>query len=125
MLDWLRLLSMVFYAPTRGMREVRDRAGLAPTGFVALIVHWVFLLSLAWSYLRNIINFHSPFTLLLVLFNSAGALLFIALVFVPLAIFLVNLLERRASFRLVMQQEYSAVASTLFYGWAGASLIAL
>jgi tetratricopeptide (TPR) repeat protein len=125
MLDWLRLLSMVFYAPMRGMREVRDRAALAPSGLVALIVHWVFLLLLAWSHLRNIINFRNPLTLLLILFNSAGALLFIALVFVPLAVFLVNLLERRASFRLVMQQEYSAVASTLFYGWAAASLIAL
>ncbi len=33
MIDWLRFLLMIFYAPLRGMREIRDRGSLAPVAF--------------------------------------------------------------------------------------------
>lgn len=125
MIDWLRLLLMVFYAPLRAVHEVRDRAALAPSGVVALLAHGLFVFYIAWSYLRDFINLRRPLAFLGVLFQSAGSLLFIALIFVPLAVFLVNIFERRGSYRLVMQQEYSAVASTVFYGWAASSVIAM
>ena len=35
MINWVRSLLMIFYAPTRGMREMRDRS-LAPVAFIAL-----------------------------------------------------------------------------------------
>ena len=35
MIDWLRSLLMIFYAPARGMREMRDRS-LAPVAIIAL-----------------------------------------------------------------------------------------
>ena len=35
MLDWLRFLLMIFYAPVRGMRGIRDRGALAPVVLLA------------------------------------------------------------------------------------------
>ncbi len=123
MLNWLRLVLMVFYAPVRAMREVRDRAALAPAGLVAFIAHAGFFLYVWWFYFGRAIDPVRPFALLFVLFQSAGLLVIIALVFCPLALFLANLFERRASFRLLLQQEYSALAATMFYALTGASLI--
>ncbi len=123
MLNWLRLGLMVFYAPMRAMREVRDRAALAPAGLVALIAHAGFFFCLWWFYLGRLINPARPLAILFVVFQSAGSLVIIALVFCPLALFLANIFERRASFRLLLQQEYSALAATMFYALTAASLI--
>lgn len=125
MLDWLRMLLMVFYAPGRALREVRDRASLAPAGLLALICQVAFLVLLCAMFLRGIISPFRPMSLVLLLFQSAGCLLFIAFIFVPVVILLQNLFERRGSYRLIMQQEFSTVVATLFLGWAAANLISL
>ena len=116
---------MVFYAPARGLREVRDRAALAPTSLLALGSHVALLMVLTSLFLPGVVLVRRPFSILMVVFQSAGCLLFLALIFVPVAVLLLNLIERRASYRLIMQQEYAATTSTLFYGWAAASLITL
>jgi tetratricopeptide (TPR) repeat protein len=123
-LDWLRLALQIFYAPIRGLREVRDRGRLVPASLLALICHVAFLLVLTTLFLPGFVSARHPFTILAVIFQSAGCLLFVALIFAPLAILFLNVIERRASYRLVMQQEYGTTVSTLFYGWASASLIA-
>ena len=115
---------MIVYAPMRALREVRDRAALAPAALVALIAHAIFFFCLSWFYLGRLINPGRPLALLFVLFQSAGSLVILALVFCPLALFLTNIFERRASFRLLFQQEYSALASTMFYALTASSLIA-
>ena len=125
MTDWLRLLGMIFYAPLRGMREVRDRGALAPTALFALLANELFIGYVVWTYLRNILGFRLLFTGFSSLFQSAGSIMFVAVVFVPLAIVLTNALERRASYRLLFQQEYASVASTCLYALAVASLSAL
>jgi tetratricopeptide (TPR) repeat protein len=125
MTDWLRLLGMIFYAPLRGMREVRDRGALAPTALFALLANELFIGYVVWVYLRNILGFRLLFTGFSSLFQSAGSIMFVAVVFVPLAIVLTNALERRASYRLLFQQEYASVASTCLYALAVASLSAL
>lgn len=114
---------MMFYAPARGMKEVRDRGSLASVGLVALIAHAAFFFCLSWFYLGHVVNARRPLALVFVFFQSAGSLVIIALIFVPLVLFLANVFERRASFRLLLQQEYSALASTMFYALAAASLI--
>jgi len=116
---------MIFYAPARGLREVRDRAPLAAASLVALSSHVAFLLVATMLFLPGLVSARHPFSVLLVIFQSAGCLLFLALIFVPVAILLLNVSERRASYRLLMQQEFAATAATLFYGWAAASLITL
>lgn len=124
MLHWLRLLLMVFYAPARAMREVRDRAALAPSGLVAVLAHGGFFLCLTFLYIGQLFGPFRTLEIVLAVFQSATSLIFIALFFSPLALLLANVFERRASFRLLLQQEYSAVASTMFYALTAASIIA-
>jgi tetratricopeptide (TPR) repeat protein len=123
MVNWLRLVLMMFYAPARAMREVRDRGALAPAGVVALLAHALFYFLLSWFYLGHLINASQPLALVFVLFQAAGSLVIIAFVFCPLTLFLANIFERRASFRLLLQQEYAALAATMFYALAAASLM--
>ncbi len=124
MLDWLRLVLMVFYAPARGMREVRDRGTIAPAGFVALLALGTFYFLLMWFY-PVLGDPRRAITILSSLFQSAGHLVFVAAIFGPLVLLITNLFERRASFRLLLQQEYSALAATLFYALTASSLIAI
>ncbi len=60
MVNWPRLVLMMFYAPARAMREVRDRGALAPAGLVALLAHALFFFSLSWFYLGHLINPRQP-----------------------------------------------------------------
>jgi len=115
---------MIFYAPGRGLREVRDRAPLAPAAFVALIAHAIFFFCITLLYLGYLANPRSPATILSVTLQSAGSLVIVALVFCPLTLFLSNLFERRASFRLRLQQDYGPLAATMFYALAASSLSA-
>ena len=111
MADWLRLILMVFYAPVRGMREVRDRTLVS----VALIA---FLSQVAYSSVTKRfaagagLLFSSVFS---DLFINAITLVLIAVVLVPLITLVANTFERRGSFRVVITQEYAAVAATMFY----------
>jgi len=123
-IDWLRLYLTIFYAPARGFREVRDRAALAPAMLGALLAHSAFLLLILNLFLPGLVSVRRPFSVLMVVFQSAGCLLFLALIFVPLCVLVLNLTQRRASYRLVMQQEYVATTSSLFYAWGGSALIA-
>ncbi len=115
---------MVFYAPARGLREVRDRASLASAALVGLITYAAFFYFVTALYLSSLINPRHPATILSIVLQSAGFLVIIAIVFCPLSLFLSNLFARRGSFRLLLQQEYAALAATMFYSLAAASLIA-
>src|ERR1051326_452106 len=53
------------------------------------------------------------------------AVLFVAVVYVPVAIFIANLFERRASFSLVVREEYAATASCVLSSLAMALLVTL
>jgi tetratricopeptide (TPR) repeat protein len=125
MTDWLRLLVMIFYAPIRGMREVRDRGALAPAALFALLANELFVFYVGWIYLRSILGIRLLFTSFSSLFQAAGLLMFVAAVFVPLAIILTNAVEHRASYRLFFQQEYAAVTSTCLYALGAASITTL
>jgi len=124
MTDWLRLFVLVLFAPLRGLREVRDRSSLPQSALLALVIHATFFFYLTWHYLRELINSKGALVLSSIL-QAAGVLIFIAVVFVPLSLFFGNLFERRAGFRLLMQQEYSGLATTIFYAMTAASVIAL
>jgi tetratricopeptide (TPR) repeat protein len=125
MIDWLRPLWMMFYAPARAMSEVRERAPLAPAAMLALLTQGLFLFYVVRLYLGSQIKGFGPVVLLSIVLQSAGLLLLVGLVFVPIAIFLANVFERRASFKLIIQQEYTATASTVLYAWSAASLVSI
>ena len=114
MLDWIRLLLMLFYAPLRGMRVVRDRALLAPAIFTALLAQ--FLSVIVTQFLAGNRGFLSSGGLItLTLFQSALTLVPMALILVPVLTLVANLFDRRGSFSVVLTQEYASVASAVFY----------
>ncbi|MBD0369425.1 MAG: tetratricopeptide repeat protein [Pyrinomonadaceae bacterium] len=126
MVDWLRFLLMMFYAPVRAVNEVRDRAMIAPPALVALVTQAAFFYFITTLYLRGKATVLSaPWAFVSLLLQSAGILLLIAIIFAPFVIFMANVFERRGSFRVVLQQEYVAITSTLFYALAAAGVLVI
>ena len=125
MANWLRLLLMLFYAPLRGMREVRDRGALAQTAFIALISQFSYSLATQWLAGNRAFLSSGPSSGIRLIVQSATFLLLVAGVLVPLIAFVSNIFERRGSFSLHLQQEYAALASSLLYAFAIANLIGI
>ena len=120
--DWLRLLLMIFYAPVRGMRRIRDRGSLAPAAFLA------FLGELAYSVITN--KFAGTGAaggrmMLAEIFHAAVIVVLVAVIVVPILTLVANTLDRRGSFRVVITQEYAPVAATMFYVLTAANVISL
>src|SRR5918999_2503849 len=125
MLDWLKPLPLMFYAPRRGMAAVRDRAPLCAAALLALAAQSGYELFTQWPYLAQGFALSAPLTAFSILRCAAGELLLLALAFVPLLVLFANLFERRGSYGLVLRQEYAPVASCVFYAWTVAHLVAL
>src|SRR5215208_2933110 len=120
MFDWLRFVLMIFYAPVRGMRGMRDRGSLAP---VALIV---FLSQVAYNTVTERFAGTAARTgLVSDLLRAAMTVVLVAVVLVPILTLVANMFERRGSFRVVITQEYASVAATIFYVLTAANLISI
>jgi tetratricopeptide (TPR) repeat protein len=113
MTDWLRILLMIFYAPIRGMREVRDRGSLAPAAFVAFLAEAAYTLLTDKYFGAG--GFIAQGRIPGALFHAAVTVVLIAIVLVPILTLVANTFERRGSFRVVITQEYAPVAATMFY----------
>jgi tetratricopeptide (TPR) repeat protein len=126
-LDWVRLLSMIFYAPARGLREVRDRAPLAGIALMALISQVAYSVVSQWlaGTPGGHVMFIGPGVVIQLLFQSTLSLLLIAGVLVPILVFVANIFERRGRFGLLLQQEYASLASTLLYSLAIANIVTI
>ena len=125
-MNWLRPLLMMFYAPTRGMSEVRDRAPLGSALLLAVLVQSAQSVFELWNARSTeAAGLSSPLLIGNVLVQSIGLVLLVAIILVPITIFVANLFERRGSFMLAMQQEYASLASTIFYAYAAASILSL
>lgn len=121
MIDWLRLLLMIFYAPLRGMREVRNRGSLAPVVLMACLSQAAYNFvtkKLAGPTLARDGVFSE-------LFQGAMSIVLLAVVLVPIITLVANTFDRRGSFRVVFTQEYAPVAATLFYLLAAANIAAI
>ncbi|MDQ3687639.1 MAG: hypothetical protein M3430_18855 [Acidobacteriota bacterium] len=105
MTDGLRLLLMMFYAPARAMREVRDRAPLGQTALIAWLVMSAFTLYALWPSYAGGRAAPGALTIFAVTWRAAQTLLFTAIAFVPVLIFVANLFERRGSFGVAVRQE--------------------
>jgi len=114
---------MIFYAPVRGMREIRDRGSLAPIVLMAL------LSQVAFNVVARRFSGPSEFALGDGLWwhirEAATAVAVVAIVVVPILTLVANTLERRGSFRVVLTQEYAPVAASLFYVFTAASLYSI
>src|SRR5687768_9561116 len=123
MTDWLRLLLMIFYAPLRGMREVRDRGSLAPIALLAVLSQVAFdYVTRRFGGVPMFPRGHGFFSLLT---EPAMPVMLIAAVLVPILTLIANTFERRGSFRVVITQEYAPVASSLFYVLTAANVFGI
>lgn len=125
MLDLLKPLLLMFYAPVRAMGLVRDRAPLGFAAALAVLAKVAYVFYTQWAYLNGQIRVGGVFVLFAVVSAAVGSLLLIAVIFIPSLIFFANLFERRGGFGLVLQQEYAPLASAIFYAWVAAHLVAL
>ena len=114
---------MIFYAPMRGMREVRDRGTLLPAAICAYISQIAYLFIVQWLVGRSAIN--QPQLIASNLFHAATSLLPVAIVLVPLLALTANMFDRRGSFGLVLQQEYASLASVVLYALIGANIVTI
>lgn len=123
MLDGLRLVLMVLYAPGRGLREMRDRGALGLAALIALLSQASYLLVTQYLSGEKLLAFGGPRALVGLIFQAAISLLLIAGVLTPLIAFVGNLFERRGSFGLLLQQEYASLAATVLYALAIANFL--
>ncbi len=120
MLDWLRYLLMIFYAPMRGMRGMRDRGSLAPVALIAFLSQAAFYIMT-----ERFAGIASRTSFVADLFEAAKTVIIVAVVLVPLLTLVANTFERRGSFRVVITQEYAPVAATMFYVLIAANILSL
>jgi tetratricopeptide (TPR) repeat protein len=123
MIDWLRLLLMIFYAPLRGLREVRDRGSLAPIALMAVLSQLAFdLVTRRFGAAPAVPRGHGFLSLIT---EPAMPAILIAVVLVPVLTLIANMFERRGSFRVVITQEYAPVAASLFYVLTAANIFGI
>lgn len=122
-MDWLRYLLMIFYAPVRGMRGMRDRGSLAPVVLIAFLGQLAFnVTTKKFAGTPTIASGGSTYA---ELFAAARFVVVVAVVLVPILTFVANLFERRGSFRVVITQEYAPVAATILYVLTAANIFAI
>jgi tetratricopeptide (TPR) repeat protein len=122
MTDWLRLLLMIFYAPVRGMRKIRDRGSLAPAAFLALLGQLAY--SLVIDKFSGV-SLAGGGMVLSEVFQAVIMVVLVAVIIVPILTLVANTVERRGSFRVVITQEYAPVAATMFYVLTAANVISI
>lgn len=119
MFDWLRFLLMIFYAPLRGMRGMRDRGSLAPVVLIAFAGQFTF------GFVAKRFAEATGYGVVWELFHAAKILAIVAIVLVPILTLIANMFERRGSFRVVLTQEYAPLAASIFYVLTAANLVGL
>lgn len=123
MIDWLRFLLMIFYAPVRGMRGMRDRGSLAPVALIAFLGQLAF--SIVTKKFAGTPTISSGGGIYAEIFGAAKFVVVVAVVLVPILTFVANMFDRRGSFRVVITQEYAPVAATIFYLLTAANIFGI
>jgi len=119
MIDWLRFLLMIFYAPVRGMRGMRDRGSLAPVVVIAFLSQFAFgFFAKRFAGVNNV-------SIAADLFHAAKIIAIVAIVLIPILTLVANIFERRGSFRVVLTQEYAPLAASVLYALTAANLVSL
>src|SRR5258705_2956775 len=116
---------MIFYAPGRGLREVRDRAPLTAVGVMAFVSQLLYSISTQWLAGNRALLSAGPGFVFRLVFPAALWLLLVGGVLVPIIAFVANVFERRGRFSLLLQQEYASLASTFLYALVMANVLAI
>jgi len=85
---------MMFYAPARGMSEVRDRSPLGFSLLLALLAEIAYIFFTQWQILNPGFFRQGPAIFFSILFECLLPLILIAIIFVPTLALLANLFER-------------------------------
>ena len=127
-------LLKLFYNPVRAMSDVQARAPYFVGAALALTSSFLFhavvdgTISAVISSFRDTSN-APPSFLFLHLAIAVGAgipvVIFLAAVFAPACLVATNLIDRRASFGVLIRQEYAPLASCILFSWAAAHLAML
>src|SRR5262245_56748261 len=135
MLVNLSLLFGLLWRPMSAVQRLRDRAPVAFSVFAAWMITFLY-----WAVAPPLTDYaqggrssadlevESGFqtlsaTLAGAAITAAMVVLFVAVVYVPFAILIANLFERRASFSLVIREEYAGVVSCALLSLAGSMLV--
>jgi len=142
----LRLLFALLWQPLPAIRSIRERARMVFAAVVALLVTWAYALvavvmvgyaqaggtpQLTAEMVSPVYGARSFWAAALLggtlraLITAVMIVLFIAVIYVPFVILIANLFEQRASFSLVVREEYAAVASCALLSLAMSLLITI
>ncbi|HEX6650730.1 MAG TPA: tetratricopeptide repeat protein [Pyrinomonadaceae bacterium] len=110
---------MIFYAPVRGMRGMRDRGSLAPVALMA------FLSQAGFNFVIEKFGITGDVGLLSDVFRAGKVVAVVAILLVPILTLVANTFDRRGSFRVVLTQEYAPLAATLFYVLTAANIFSI
>jgi len=116
---------MIFYAPVRGFREVRDRTPLAAVGLMALISQLLYLVVREWLTGNRAFVLGGPGLITRFVLYAAIPVLLVGGLLVPIIAFVANIFERRGRFGLLLQQEFASLASTFLYALLIANLLTI
>ena len=129
-------LLKLFYNPLQAMTEISATAPYLVGTVLALLATFAYYELLSGLLLKMIAAFSrerslglfAPFILFIYriiqgLIGHAGPVLFLIVVFVPACLLAASLIHRRASFSVLLRQEYASLASCALYAWTAAHLI--
>lgn len=131
-------LLKLFYNPNQGMTEISARAPYVAGAALALVATFAYysllsgklqLMMAEFSRARSM-GLLAPilfltFQIIADMIRNASPVLFLAVVFVPACLLAASIIHRRASFSVLLRQEYAPLASCALYAWAAAHLVML
>jgi tetratricopeptide (TPR) repeat protein len=129
------LLIRLFYNPLQALAAIGERAPYFAGAALALASGFLYYtlpsgeLAQLLSGLRN--NGRGPASgvvmvyLFRLVMSGLAPVLFLAAIFVPAALLSASLVDRRSSFRVLLNQEYAPLVSAILYCWAAAHLLML
>lgn len=131
-------LLKLFYNPLQAMSEISAGAPYVVGAVLALVSTFAYYELLSGRLLKMIAAFSRErsmglfapiilfiYRIVLGVIGHAAPVLFLIVVFVPACLLAASLIQRRASFSVLLRQEYAPLASCALFAWTGAHLIML
>ncbi|HLF85184.1 MAG TPA: tetratricopeptide repeat protein [Blastocatellia bacterium] len=131
-------LIKLFYNPLQAMIEISAGAPYVVGAALALLATFAyyellsgrFLITMAAFSRERSMGMAARFVLIVYhviggMIGHASPVLFLIVVFVPACLLATSLIHRRASFSVLLRQEYAPLTSCALYGWAAAHLMML
>jgi Tfp pilus assembly protein PilF len=129
-----RLLIELIWHPISGMERLRNRAPVV----VSILAAWIATIAYAMLVLRlprrvsafSLVSQVAPGALWLrdlssAVTSSLMVVLFIAVIYVPLAILMANMIEKRGSFSTVLREEFAPALACVLASWTISVIIGL